>query len=360
MEIKPLNQTKACSEALPHPTWAELQSLLSLYGVEGMAGAGLIDTSHDAQDIRWNYIVDKKYVLRLTNAPEMTEKRLDDLNRLIGRYTDFGLRCPAFLKGTDGRFFHSWGELTVYLSEYVDLPIADEADLTEAEEDALRREVVLSIAAFMERYKGVDLIPTMGMYSLFDLAPYDVPEGVDEKQWNMNNLTAALRKAGEEGLAARLEAKNEEARARLLAVYKDLPRCVTQADEGFGNVLLDEEKHMAGLIDFNLSGTDVCVNLIANNADFNLNIRDDRPVDPGETLEKALASYRKNAAMILEVYHATKAERDALRDYAWIALASQYPYASAFADRLAKEASRPSTVALLEEIAALDMSRLTV
>ena len=80
-------------------------------------GVGLLDTSHGADDIRWNYIIDKKYVLRLTNAPEMTEERLDDLNRLIGRYADFGLRCPAFLKGTDGRFFHPWGELTAYLSE---------------------------------------------------------------------------------------------------------------------------------------------------------------------------------------------------------------------------------------------------
>ena len=360
MEIEPLNQTKACSKTLTHPTWAELQSLLSLYSVEGVAGAGLIDTSHDARDIRWNYIVDNTYVLRLTNAPEMTEERLDDLNRLIGRYADFGLRCPAFLKGTDGRFFHNWRELTVYLSEYVDLPIADEADLTEAEEDALRREVILSIGAFMERYKGVDLIPTMGMYSLFDLSPYDVPEGIDEKQWNMNNLTAALRKAGEEGLAARLEAKNQAVRARLLTMYKELPRCVTRADEGFGNVLLDEEKHLAGLIDFNLSGTDVCVNLIANNADFDLDIRHDRPLDPDETLEKAIMSYRSNAARILEAYHATEAERNALKDYAWIALASQYPCASAFADRLEKEASRPSTLALLEMIAALDTGRLAV
>ena len=359
-KIEELNKPKTCSQALIHPAWDDLLALLSLYGVEQMETAGLIDTSHDAKDIRWNYIVDKKYVLRLTNAPEMTEERLSDLNRLIGRYADFGLRCPAFLKGTDGRFFHSWRELTVYLSEYVDLPIADEADLTETEGDALRREVVLSIGAFMERYKGVDLIPTMGMYSLFDLSPYDVPEGIDEKQWNMNNLTAALRKAGEEGLAQRLTAKNEAVRAQLLSVYRDLPRCVTQADEGFGNVLLDGEKHLAGLIDFNLSGTDVCVNLIANNADFDLDVRHDRPLDPDETLEKAIMSYRSNAARILEVYHATEAERNALKDYAWIALASQYPYASAFADRLEKEASRPSTLALLEMIAALDTGRLAV
>lgn len=360
MEIEQLNTAKACSEALAHPTWTELASLLSLYGVEGMEGAGLIDTSHDEQDIRWNYIIDKKYVLRLTNAPEMTEERLDDLNRLIGRYADFGLHCPAFLKGTDDRFFHSWRELTVYLSEYADLPIADEVELSKEQEDALRREVVLSIAGFLERNKGVDLIPTMGMYSLFDLCPYDAAEGIDEKQWNMNNLTDALRKIGEEGLAQRLEAKNRAVRDRLLAVYKSLPRCVTQGDEGFGNVLLDRENRLAGLIDFNLAGTDVCVNLIANNADFNLDIMHHKPIEPTEVLKKALESFRRNAAMILEVYHATQAERTAMADYAWIALASQYPYASACIKRIEEDDPRASTLALLEEIANLDVKRLVV
>ena len=358
-QIKALNKTQPCSEALAHPTWADLQSLLALYGVEGMGDVGLIDTSHDEADIRWNYIVDKRYVLRLTNAPGMTEARLHDMNRLIGRYADFGLSCPAFLPGRDGLFFHSWKELTAYLSEYADMPLADQVELTAEQKDALRTEVVLSLAGFLERYKGVDLIPTMGMYSLFDLCPYDEPEGIDEKQWNMNNLTDALQKAGEEALAKKLAAKNEAVRARLLGVYKDLPRCVTQGDEGFGNVLLNGENHFAGLIDFNLSGTDVCVNLIANNADFDLDVMHHKPIEPTEVLEKALASYRKNAAMILQVYHATAAERAALADYAWIALASQYPYASACIKRIEEE-PRPSTLALLREIADLDVNRLYV
>lgn len=359
-QIEERNKTRDCSKAFEHPTWEELLSLLSFYGVAGMERVELIDTSHDEKDIRWNYIIDRKHVLRLTNAPGMIEDRLHDMNRLIARYADFGLRCPAFLPGTDGQFFHGWGALTAYLAEYADMPLADEVELSEAEKDALRREVVLSIAGFMERYKGVDIIPTMGMYSLFDLCPYDIPEGIDEKQWNMNNLCAALRKAGEDGLAQELIAKNEAVRARLLSVYKSLPRCVTQGDEGFGNVLLDGENHLAGLIDFNLSGTDVCVNLLANNADFNLDVMHEKPIEPSETLEKALMSYRKNAAMLLEVYHATPAERAALADYAWIVLASQYPYASAFAKRLETEEARPSTVALLQQIAALDMNRLAV
>lgn len=359
-QIEERNKTRECSKALVHPAWEELLSLLALYGVDGMETVALIDTSFDADDIRWNYIIDKKYVLRLTNAPGMTEDRLAGLNRLIARYADFGFRCPAFLPGTDGRFFHGWGQLTAYLAEYVDLPTGDDVELSPEQKDALRQEVVLSIAGFLERYKGVDLIPTMGMYSLFDLCPYDVPEGIDEKQWNMNNLTAALQKAGEDALAQRLAAKNEAVRSRLLGVYKTLPRCVTQGDEGLTNVLLDRENHMAGLIDFNLSGTDVCVNLLANNADFDLDVMHEKPIDPTETLKKALGCYRKNAAMLLEVYHATEAERSAMSDYAWICLACQYPYASSFAKRLETEEARPSTLALLEGIAALDRDDLLV
>lgn len=359
-QIEEINQMRACSKALAHPTWGELASLLSLYGVESMTDAGLIDTSYDEADIRWNYIIDRKYVLRLTNAPEMTEARLDDLNRLIGRYGEFGLRCPAFLPGVDGRFFHSWKELQVYLSEYIDLPTADKAGLSQKEKDALRREVVLSIGRFMERFKGVDLSPTMGMYSLFDLCPYDVPVGIDEKQQNLNDLCAALRKAGEEGLAQRLEERNEAVRARLLSVYRDLPRCVTQADEGFTNVLLDGEKHLAGLIDFNLSGTDVCVNLIANNAVLDLDDLGDKPFDPADALDQLLAGFRRNAAWMLEVYRASKTERDALAGYAWIALVSQYPNARACAKRIEKDETRACTLAYLEQIASLELNRLAV
>ena len=358
--IEERNQPRECSKALPHPTWDDLLSLLARCGVDGMEEASLIDTSFDEQDIRWNYIIDKKYVLRLTNAPGMTEARLRAMDRLIARYADFGLRCPAFLPGTDGLFFHGWGTLKAYLSEYVDLPTADEAELSPEEKDALRTDVVLSLAGFLERYKGVDLIPTMSMYSLFDLCPYDEAMGMDEKQENLNNLCAALREVGEDALARELAAKNEAVRARLLSVYRDLPRCVTQGDEGFTNVLLTGDRHLAGLIDFNLAGTDVCVNLIANNAVLDLDSLGSEPFDPAQALETLLSGYRKNAARMLEIYHATEAERAALRDYAWIALAAQYPNASACEKRLKKETTKPSTLALLREIAALNMNRLAV
>ena len=55
-QIEALNKLKPCSEALPHPGWEELLALLGRYGVDRMKTVGLIDTSYDEADIRWNYI----------------------------------------------------------------------------------------------------------------------------------------------------------------------------------------------------------------------------------------------------------------------------------------------------------------
>ena len=349
---------KEYSRAFGLPEYDELAAILKEYGVQRPETVELYDTSHGADDIRWNFIADRRYVLRFCNAPGMDEARLEDLNGLIARYREFGLQCPLFLKAEDGLFFHRWKSLFIYLSEYVDLPIAEEAQL--ADPDSLRCEIVLSLARFMERYKDADLIPVMGMYSLFDLCPYDVPEGIDEKQQNLNNVCAALREIGQAALAEALAEKNRMVREYLLKVYRKLPRCVTQGDENFSNVLLDHDQHLAGLIDFNLAGTDVCVNLIANNADFNLDIMHDKPIEAESVLEAALAGYRRNAAMILREYHATAAELEALPCYAWIALAAQYPYACAYIDRIGNNESRASTLALLEMIAVLDLNRVSI
>ena len=358
IEIKEQNKLQDCSKGLLRPQADEIAALMRQYGADAAGSIALIDSSHGADDIRWNHIVDGKYVLRFCNAPQMTESRMEDLNRLIGRYRAFGLKCPLFIKGSDGRFFRPWRDLTVYLSEYVDLPIAEETD--GVDKDALRTDVVRMLARFMDRYRDVDLIPTMGMYSLFDLCPFDVPLGIDEKQQNLNSVCDALDGIGEHALSERLAEKNHTVRAALLTVFRSLPRCVTQGDENLSNVLIDERKQLAGLIDFNLAGTDVCVNLIANNADFDLCIENDDPIAPAEALSAAVERYRKNAAMLLGEYHATDAERDALPYYAWIALASQYPYACAYAHRIKKEETRADTLQLIERIAALPVDALRV
>ena len=332
-------------EGMQAPNREDILAELAKYGCAGGGEIALIDTTHDADDIRLNYIIGKKWVLRFCNAPGMTEKRLQELNRLIGRYKAFGLRCPAFLPDRNGIFFHEWNGLSVYLAEYIDLQTGE--SLEPAERDALWQEVLDSVAAFAERYRNVDLSETMGMYSLFDLSPFDKEIGIDEKQQNFNSLCEALRGIGAGALADKLTAKHEEIRSRLREVYRGLPRCVFQADENLSNVLMDEEHHLAGLIDFNLAGTEVIVNQFANlGGGFDEEITE--PVGARNRLRHAEEEYRKYQGRMLEIYRASDHEKQAINWYTWIALAAGWPQVCFFLDGLKNEKLKAEILELLD------------
>ncbi len=342
------------------PDRDEILYTLKSYGFAGQGDIRLIDSSHGTDDLRLNYIIDRKWVLRVTNAPDMTEKRLSELDRLIGRYRDFGLICPAFLPDPAGRFIHERGGLTCCLSEYIDLATADDLDLTEAEKDALMREVYASVAGFAERYRDTDLIDTMGMYSLFDLSPFDKAEGIDEKQQNFNSLCDVLRGIGETALTERLEKTHALIRGKLKAVYQALPRCVFQADENLSNVLVNENRRLAGLIDFNLAGTEVIVNQFANlGSGFDEDITE--PIGAGTRFDHALQSCRKDRDLLLGIYHATEEEKQAMAWYTWIALIAGWPQVCFFLGGLKKESLKGEILGLLDILADPDcLARLRI
>ncbi len=332
------------------PDRAQVLAELGRYGYEARGEIRLVDSSRSAEDIRLNYIIDRRWVLRYCRAPEMTERRMAELNRLVARYRDFGLRCPAFLPDGEGRFFHEWEGLQCYLAEYVDLRLFSEVPVRDP--DGLWQELLESVARFAERYRNVDLTETAGMYSLFDLNPFDKSYGIDEKQQNFNKLLAALRELGETELADRLKLRHARIRRDLLAVYRELPRCVFQGDENPSNLLIDENEHLAGLIDFNLAGTEVIVNQFANlGGGFDEELRE--PEGAALRLSHALENYRRDQGRMLRLYRATEQERMALARYSWIALVAGWPQLCFFLDALKGETLRQEVLELLGLLAEL-------
>ena len=338
------------------PTREQILTELQRCGVGEAEQISLIDTTHSADDIRLNFVIDKRYVLRFVNAPGLSEQRFAELNRLIGRYNASGLRCPAFLTGTDGRFLHPWENLTCYCGEYFDLPLADECSV---ELDALYDEIHDFEAAFAERYRDFDLSETMGMYSLFDLDPFDVPEGIDEKQQNFNQLIEKLKSVGAHALADRLYARHAAVRERLFAIYRTLPRCFVQDDANVSNVLLDERQRFAGLIDFNLAGTEVIVNTFANWAGDDYNLEEKAPIGAQARLDFLLQKYRRDIRRALTIYHATETEKEALVLYAWIVMVAQWPLFCWFSECIdGGGAMKEEVLALLGLVADLDLGLL--
>ena len=330
----------------------QVLDLLQLFDIHSAESIELVDSSHGEDDVRHNYIIDKKYVLRINSAKVMTEKRLTELNTLIERYRSFGMKAPLYLKATTGSFVVEQDEKYCYLSEYLDYPVADDVKYR-CREDLIRQRVTF-VAKFAEQFKNVDLTKTVSMYSIFDLAPYDKLSGlnIDEKQENLEQLVADLKQAGYEELAKKLNAKNEEIRSQLRPIYKDLPRCVFQGDENFSNLCVDEHDQIIGLFDFNMSGTEVNANYLANNGFGNF-FYEEEIVDkhtPMEILQMLLDAYHRGTDLICQHYSFTELEFFAYRLYSQIAMFSAYWNTSAFAEFLRQEKYKDKIAAIIELI----------
>ena len=333
--------------------------LLRQFDIHSAEKIDFVDSSHGEDDVRHNYLIDKKYVLRINSAKVMTEKRLTELNTLIERYRSFGMKAPLFLKAGSGNFIIEKDGKYCYLSEYLDYPLAD--DVKHRCREDLRRQRVTFVAKFAEQFKNVDLIETVSMYSIFDLAPYDKLSGlnIDEKQENLEQLVTDLKQAGYEELAKKLNAKNEEIRSQLRPIYKDLPRCVFQGDENFSNLCVDEHDQIIGLFDFNMSGTEVNANYLANIAFQGNFYYEDEIMDkhtPKEILQMLMDAYHRGTELICQHYTFTEQEFFAYRLYSQVAMFSAYWNTSAFAEYLQQEKYKEKIAAIIELILNVDLS----
>ena len=320
--------------------YTHVLDLLRQFDIHGAENIEFVDSSHGEDDIRHNYIIDKKYVLRINSAKVMTEKRLAELNTLIERYRSFGMKAPLYLKATTGNFVVEQDEKYCYLSEYLDYPVADDVKFR-CRKDLIRQRVIF-VARFAQAFKNVDLVETVSMFSIFDLSPYDQLSGlnIDEKQENLEQLVKDLKQTGYEDLAEKLNEQNEEIRSQLKPIYKDLPRCVFQGDENFSNLCVDENDQINGLFDFNMSGTEVNANYLANIAFQGNFYYEDEIMDkhtPKEILQMLMDAYHRNTELISQYYSFTEQEFFAYKLYSKIAMISAYWNTTAFAEYLKQE-----------------------
>ena len=325
--------------------------LLRTFSLPEPQSVRFVDSSHGEDDLRHNYILDNACVLRANSQPVMTDARLCELNGLIDRYRAFGLLAPRFLPAADGHYTAEAEGMLCYVSEYLDAPLAD--DLKDSCRESLIEQRLELVCRFAARYRGEGLSETRAMYSLFKLAPYDEPNGIDEKQSNFNDLTASLRESGERELAAALERRYGEIRARLRAAWDTLPECFFQGDENFSNLCVDENGRIIGLFDFNMAGTDVIANYLANIAfqgNFFYTEEQFAASTAPELFRAIMDSYAQSTARIRALYPFTAPEYAAYRLCSGIVAISGYVNTAAFSEFLSRKETHEKTVELLRLI----------
>ncbi len=320
-----------------------ISQILEQFGLTFLEVTGFADTSRSGSDKRLIYFLDDKYVLKINASTAMWEERLQEISRLIGRYNAIGIYAPRLLPAKDGKLSCQWpidGVLcTCFAEEFAQYPTYP------WDADCDRGEVVEHLGLLAARHTDVDLSKIRSMWSLIDLAPLDI--AVDEKQENCDTLVDTLKEAGLAQLADRVVQYNGMLRQRILEDFRAMPRCVYQGDLNNSN-LLHRDGHFVGLLDFNLSGTDVNINVFVNETNWFPDASDFDSLSVPAILEKMEQEQNKDLSAILRHYSLNALEKKQLPNYKAIANLFQYPNVCQMGKWLRDDTRREKCVRLIE------------
>ncbi len=323
----------------------EIQDILAYFGLTFQSVIRLHDTSHSEDDIRLNYILDDRYVLKVNSVGAMWEERLQEISRLIKRYRSVGVYCPALIPTLEGPLSCRWEkdgkQYICYVEEFAIYPPYG------SDTDYDRKEVVEHLGVLALKYTGVDLSETKSMWSIIDLAPLDVD--IDEKQENTNALVTALRENGYAELADQVDALNDELRKQIMTVFAELPRCVYQGDLNSSNEL-HQDGHFVGLIDFNLSGTDVNINVFVNETNCFPEEKEFDRLTAEQIVEKMGTEQTDMISVILKHYTMNEVEIFAFPLYQRIADLFQWPNVCSMVKWLNEDARKEKCIKLIQAL----------
>lgn len=282
-----------------------------------------IDSSKSDEDIRYNYVINNEFVLKINTNDTITERFLNDISSLQERYRSIGVYCPNLYKSKDGTFLIDYSKENVnyqcYVEEYASYKVARE--VVETYEGKLN--MLEHLGKLASKYTNVDLVENRSMWSIIDLAPLD--EEIDEKQDNLNSLVEVLRQKNFNDLADKLLDANNQARNTILNNFEALPRCVYQGDLNPSNVLVDESGKFVGVLDFNLFGTEVNINCFINECMYYFEEADFDTLSATEIYEKMNTIREKLLSVIWQFYSMNDVELDCFDAYKKIIDISFYP-----------------------------------
>ncbi len=332
----------------------EIIKLAKLYGINNIEILECIDSSRGSEDIRLNHIfmdeiTGKKYVIKMNNSNVITEDFIKNIALVSGRYREIGVWTPEIKKSVNNRYVEMLSyegiEYKCYIEEYAIYSSVENFD----EDFAL--EVYEHLGRLAAEYSNVDLMEQPSMWTIIQLHPLDVD--IDEKQDNLNNLCNSLKEKGYEALANKLQLENVGCRQKIEKVFGELPRCVYQGDLNLGNLLKTADGHFAGLIDFNMAGTEVNINCFLNETMYQLEDKDFEDLSAREIYEKMLEIQDKRMKVILENYQLNDIERECFDAYKKIIYMSLYPNVMCIKYFLDKGMYVEKIVELLERIYAI-------
>lgn len=296
------------------------------YGKDKVKILQCIDSSKGDMDIRFNYVIydnasGKRYVIKINSSSAITEAFVSNINLIVCRYKTIGIWAPSIKKSWNGRYVETITfdeiEYKCYMEEYAVYRMVEKYD------EQFVLEVCSHLGKLAAKYTGVELMEQPSMWTIIQRHPLDGE--IDEKQDNLNVLCHTLKSKGFELLAEQMQSENKKCRDKISEVFEELPRCVYQGDLNQSNLLQDEKGHFAGLIDFNMAGTEVNINCFLNETAYQLEETDFQELAAEQIYEKMLHIQNNRLAYIFKHYKLNKVENRLFDLYRKIINLSFYP-----------------------------------
>ena len=266
----------------------------------------------------------RRIVIKLCDNAFSPPERISGWNSVMEEYRRIGVYCPRILPNRHGRLAESvefeGHTCTVFAEEFARHRIAEDFPETEIRGEGgycYREDALRTVGLMASRRLRLPEVTWRSGYTLFEKFSPDDPS--DEAMECADLCRGLVEQHFPEWRERfdRIWAMYTDNRAQLEPLWRELPTSVFQADLNAGNILLDEEKRFAGLIDFNLSGCETSLVYIFFTA---RNFNDDipKPADADQELfynaeldRLSLASFLRNLALIGRFYRYTPEEKAA-------------------------------------------------
>ena len=234
-----------------------------------------LDLCRGDDDYRKVYIVDdghRKLVVKHLSNTFSDRRRIEGWFRLMEEYRRIGLYCPAVVPNLKGELLHcdtvDGRDYYIYAEEYSIYETAENIGREHCTDNCghygFTPDVLRSLGQIASA--GLEILDWPSAYCL--LVPFCAPDTTDEG----TECAIAFEKYIRENIpqysqrAKYLLELFFKRQAELRAVYHLLPTSCFQADLNDSNILLDENRNFAGLIDFNLCGREPNLNYAVREA----------------------------------------------------------------------------------------------
>lgn len=315
----------------------------------------IIDSSKHSQDIRKTYCLnfedDSEFVLKVTNNSFTTPERINGWQRLSKLYKDNGIYCPQIIDNKEGECFikiisPKGAVYTAYLEEKKKYKTAWEY-VKEHTEEKENKELVTKFDNIEFRGKALETIGIVANASTYLVnwpSPYCLYEtfSIEDKTDENYEFAEVFYKLCKEQESCHKEILEEiwsiytEKKRSFEEEYRQLPKAVFQSDLNISNLLIDENLNFAGLIDFNISGTEVILNYAMCESLYFLELEDLVNLEYVETAKKYDLHFKESMECIKKHYRFTEWEKEAFIKLYNIIAPFRFPNISLFINSIKK------------------------